>query len=367
MARHLQKVMRVARASDGARVRTEQILRFDHRPHEVTYRPARLQRCFESAGPMPTQVTVGFKNALLGELLRRAQWVETARVLQRLLASLDLTSCAPELKRLGLADLGRVSQLTSSELLGSAERVASLEALHLRARDVHASEGATVRRLGLQSVVTPSGLATARPVRLTVTDGPDTFLDHSRLTYIHRTGAPGSVLLARNPYGSVSEAVGRLFRRVGVTDVLIVGTAAALERTAEVGTLHLPAAAVCADGVLTRFDNHALRAAPHLLKRPDVRLGTQVVNVRSPIDEFDHDIERLRAEGHHLIEMELVGLVRGLEGHARLSAIYIVSDVPQSAHTLGSFSAASVGGAIAAAVDAWVRHFEIGDLPVVPA
>ena len=61
--------------------------------------------------------------------------------------------------------------------------------------------------------------------------------------------------------------------------------------------------------------------------------------------------------------MELAGLVRGLSGGpTRISALHVVSDVPQSAATLETFSPRTAERAISQAVDVWVRNFGIARL-----
>ena len=116
------------------------------------------------------------------------------------------------------------------------------------------------------------------------------------------------------------------------------------------------------------FQNHALDArfaALHAV--PGTRVASRVVNVRSPLDELDRDIDRLRGEGHQLIEMELAGLLRGLHGGTtRVAALHVVSDVPQSEHTLDGFSPIHAERALDAAVDVWVETFGIADVELAP-
>ncbi|MGH7295714.1 MAG: hypothetical protein ACRELB_12300, partial [Polyangiaceae bacterium] len=140
-------------------------------------------------------------------------------------------------------------------------------------------------------------------------------------------------------------------------------TAASLDRGSQVGELHLASRATSADGAAYDFDNHALDARfASLHAEPGTRLGSRVVNVRSPLDELDRDIDRLRADGHHLVEMELAGLLHGLRCAARIAALHVVSDVPQSADTLEGFSPTRAGRALDVAVDVWVRIFGIANL-----
>ena len=334
MFRHLQKVLRAARSARGHRIDASRVTRFDHRADEATYRPARFRRCFESSGAIPPQVTVGFKNALLGALAMRAARVAHARALQGA-ASLP-------------SELEPLRDLDARELLRSAARRAWLDDLLARAKA--AGHG---------------GLALAAPrVKLAVVDGPDDFLDHSRLAYRDASGARREVLLARNPYGEAAVAMGTLLRERGVEDVLVYGTAASLDRTSQVGELHFASRATSPEGAVHELDNYALDARfAALHAQPGTRVGSRVVNVRSPLDEFDRDIERLRAEGHHLVEMELAGLLRGLHGgNARIAAVHVVSDVPQSADTLEGFSPTRAERALAAAVDVWVEAFGIAEL-----
>ena len=334
MFRHLQKVLRAARSARGHRIDASRVTRFDHRADEATYRPARFRRCFESSGAIPPQVTVGFKNALLGALAMRAARVAHARALQGA-ASLP-------------SELEPLRDLDARELLRSAARRAWLDDLLARAKA--AGHG---------------GLALAAPrVKLAVVDGPDDFLDHSRLAYRDASGARREVLLARNPYGEAAVAMGTLLREGGVEDVLVYGTAASLDRTSQVGELHFASRATSPEGAVHELDNYALDARfAALHAQPGTRVGSRVVNVRSPLDEFDRDIERLRAEGHHLVEMELAGLLRGLHGgNARIAAVHVVSDVPQSADTLEGFSPTRAERALAAAVDVWVEAFGIAEL-----
>jgi len=64
--------------------------------------------------------------------------------------------------------------------------------------------------------------------------------------------------------------------------------------------------------------------------------------------------------------MELAGLLRGLRGAAsRMAVVHVVSDVPQSAETLHSFSPTRAERALAAAVDVWVEMFGIAEPEVV--
>ena len=336
MFRHLQKVLRAARATSGRRIDPARVSRFDHRPDEASYRPARFRRCFESSGPIPRQVTIGFKNALLGELAARARRVASVRALQ---ASAALPPGFEALR-----------DLDASELLHSPARRAWLAEVEAQAREA-----------GLGELLPP-----VPEVKLAVTDGPDDFLDHSRLAYLDKDGVRREVLLVRNPYGEAAIAMGALFRGCGVEDVLVYGTAASLDRRSKVGELHLASQATSPAGEVLAFSNRALDPRFKALQsQPGTRSGSRVVNVRSPIDELDSVIERLRAEGHDLIEMELAGLLRGFQGgSARVLAVHVVSDVPQSADTLESFSPARAQTALSAAVDLWVESFGIHDLAV---
>jgi hypothetical protein len=326
MFRHLAKVLRASRSESGRHVDAARVARFDHRgAEEASYRPARLRRCFESGGnEIPRQVTVGFKNALLAALGARAARVARVRALQR-------SSSPPS----------ELRDFDARELLSSATRRAWVDDLLARA-----------------------GQSPPHPPKLSAVDGPDDFLDHSRLAYLDAKGARREVLLVRNPYGEAAVAMGALFREHGVEDVLVYGTAASLDRAAQVGDLHLASRATSPDGTVHDLDNHALHerfAALHA--HPRTHKESRVVNVRSPLDELDREIDRLRAEGHHLIEMELAGLLRGLRGgRARVSVLHVVSDVPQSAHTLESFSPTLAERALDAAVDVWVTSFGIADL-----
>jgi hypothetical protein len=340
MFRHLTKVLRAARSENGRHVESGRVRRFDHRTDEASYRPARLRHCFESSGTIPRQVTVGFKNALLGALSTRASRVAQVRALQK-----DGRALPQELMPL--------RDLDARELFGSASRRAWLDALFARAREA-----------GLDASVLTERLAAAPKPKLDVTDGPDDFLDHSRLSYLDARGVRRTILLVRNPYGEAAVAMGTLFRDHGVEDVLVYGTAASLDRASKVGELHLASQATSAEGAVHGFDNHALDARfAALHAEPGTRVGSRVVNVRSPLDELDAEIERLRAEGHHLVEMELAGLLRGLGGgRARVAALHVVSDVPQSADTLESFSPIRAERALEAAVDVWVHAFGIADV-----
>jgi len=321
-------VLRVVRSASGRRVEPARVTRFDHRADEAAYRPARFRRCFESSGAIPRQVTVGFKNALLAALASRAARVARVRVLQR------SSRLPPALEPL--------RELDTRELLHSASRRAWLDELLAQHDD---------------RVAAPE-------VKLAVVDGPDDFLDHSRLAYLDAQGERREVLLVRNPYGEAAVAMGALFRERGVQDILVYGTAASLDRASQVGELHFASRATSADGAVHDFQNHALDARFGALHaHPGTRVGSRVVNVRSPLDEFDRDIGRLRAAGHHLIEMELAGLLRGLGGAAaRVAVVHVVSDVPQSADTLESFSPTRAERALAAAVDVWVETFGIAEL-----
>jgi len=325
MFRHLEKVLRAARSASGGHVDPARVRRYDHRADERGYRSKRFRTCFESSGAIPSQVTIGFKNALLGALETRASRAAHVRRLQ----------AEPSLP----AELEVVRELDARELFRSGARCAWLDEIFARAR-----------------VAVPR-------VRLAVVDGPDEFLDHSRLAYRDAAGARREVLLARNPYGEAAIAMGSLFRELGVADVLVYGTAASLDRASSVGELHFASRVTSPDGVAHDFANLALDprfAALHAL--PGTRVASRVVNVRSPLDEFDRDIDRLRADGHHLIEMELAGLVRGLHGGAtRIAAIHVVSDVPQSADTLEGFSPVRAERALAAAVDVWIETFGIAE------
>ncbi len=334
MFQHLMKVLRAARSAGGRHIDSARVSRFDHRTDEAAYRPARLRRCFESSGTIPRQVTVGFKNALLGALRTRAQRAAQVRALQQ----------GPSLPR----ELAPLRDLDPRDLYRSSERRTWLDELLASAKT--------------------AGLVDAVPaipsVKLAAHDGPDAFLDHSRLAYLDARGERREVLLVRNPYGEAAVAMGALFREQGVTDVLVYGTAASLDRASQVGELHLASQATSADGAVHSFDNHALDARfAALHAQPATRLHSKVVNVRSPLDEFDRDIEKLRADGHHLVEMELAGLLRGLHGgDARIAALHVVSDVPQSADTLEGFSPMRAERALDAAVDVWVQTFGIADL-----
>jgi nucleoside phosphorylase len=296
MFRHLEKVLRAARSGSGRRIDPARLCRFDHRPDEVSYRPARFRRCFESSGVIPPQVTVGFKNALLGALRTRVERAAQVRALQR--------SATLPRELLSLRDLD------PRELLRPGARCTAVAELLSRAK--------AERR---------------------------------------------EVLLVRNPYGEAAVAMGALFRECGVTDVLVYGTAASLDRASQVGELHFASQVTSADGAVQPFQNHALDARfGSLHAQPATRLHTKVVNVRSPLDEFDRDIEQLRADGHHLVEMELAGLLRGLSGVARVAALHVVSDVPQSEDTLEGFSPTRAERALDAAVDVWVETFGIFDV-----
>lgn len=329
---HLQKVLRAARSESGRRIDPARLTRFEHRADETSYRPARFRRCFESSGAIPPQVTVGFKNALLGALRTRVERAAQVRALQR---------CASV-----PSELLRLRDLDPRELLRSGARCASVAELLSRAKAAGVSEVPPVARLAIAAV-----------------DGPDDFLDHSRLAYRDARGERREVLLVRNPYGEAAVAMGALFRECGVRDVLVYGTAASLDRGSQVGELHFASQATSADGAVHAFENHALDARfGGLHAQPLTRLHSKVVNVRSPLDEFDRDIEQLRADGHHLVEMELAGLLRGLSGAARVAALHVVSDVPQSADTLEGFSPTRAERALDAAVDVWVETFGIFDV-----
>ncbi len=334
MFRHLEKVLRAARSGSGRRIDPARVSRFDHRGDEASYRPARFRRCFESSGAIPPQVTVGFKNALLGALATRAQWVARVRALQ------GSRSLPPELEPL--------RELDARELLHSAPR-----------REWLAGVVARAKAAGLGD-----RLAAGPVAKLDVVDGPDDFLDHSRLRYRDARGQRREVLMVRNPYGEAAIAMGALLRDRGVEDVLVYGTAASLDRGSQVGELHLASQATSPGGTVHDFDNHALDAQfAELHALPGTRLRSRVVNVRSPLDEFDRDIDRLRTEGHHLVEMELAGLLRGMDGgSARIAALHVVSDVPQSADTLEGFSPTRAERALGVAVDVWVRTFGIVEL-----
>jgi hypothetical protein len=332
MFRHLEKVLRAAHARSGRRLDPARLSRFDHRADETSYRPARFRRCFESSGVIPPQVTVGFKNALLGALRTRVERASQLRVLQR--------SASWPLELLPLRDLD------PQELLRSGARCALVAEVLSRAR----SAGVT-------------DVPPITPLKIAAVDGLDDFLDHSRLAYRDAHGERREVLLVRNPYGEAAVAMGALFRACGVTDVLVYGTAASLDRASQVGELHFASQATSADGAVHAFENHALDARfGSLHAQPSTRLHSKVVNVRSPLDEFDRDIEQLRAAGHHLVEMELAGLLRGLSGGARVAALHVVSDVPQGADTLESFSPSRAERALDAAVDVWVETFGIVDV-----
>jgi hypothetical protein len=332
MFRHLEKVLRAAQSRSGRRIEPARLWRFDHRADEASYRPARFRRCFESSGVIPPQVTVGFKNALLGALRTRVERAAQLRALQR------SASWPPEL--LPLRDLD------PRELVRSGARCASVAELLSRAKAAGVTD-----------------LPPATPLKIAAVDGPDDFLDHSRLAYRDASGERREVLLVRNPYGEAAVAMGALFRACGVTDVLVYGTAASLDRASQVGELHFASQATSADGAVHTFQNHALDARFGALHtQPGTRLHSKVVNVRSPLDEFDRDIEKLRADGHHLVEMELAGLLRGLSGGARVAALHVVSDVPQSADTLEGFSPMRAERALDAAVDVWVETFGIVDV-----
>jgi hypothetical protein len=334
MFHHLMKVLRAARSPSGRHIDPARVSRFDHRADEAAYRPARFRRCFESGGSIPRQVTVGFKNALLAALGARAERMVKVRALQG----------ARSLPR----ELEPVRELDARELLRSAARRAWLDELFQRGKA--AGAGAL--------------LAELPRAKLQAVDGPDDFLDHSRLGYRDTRGERREVLLVRNPYGEAAVAMGELFRDCGVEDVLVYGTAAALDRASQVGELHFPSRATSADGAVHDFQNHALDERFRALHtQPGTRVGSRVVNVRSPLDELDCEIERLRGAGHHLVEMELAGLLRGLRGgRARIAALHVVSDVPQSADTLESFSPTRADRALQAAVDVWIETFGIADV-----
>jgi nucleoside phosphorylase len=334
MFRHIMKVLRAARSEHGGHVDPAHVSRFDHRKDEASYRPMRLRRCFESSGPIPPQVTVGFKNALLGGLRTRAARMSQLRALQR-------STSLP-------AHLRAACELEPHELLRSGARCTWLSDLLTQAE----ADGVS----GLPPL--PAS------VTLDAADGPDDFLDHSRLAYKDATGAKREVLLVRNPYGAAAVAMGDLFRTQGVRDILVYGTAASLDLASQVGELHLASQATSPDGAVFPFENHALHERFSALHaHPETRLGSKVVNVRSPTDELDREIERLRADGHHLIEMELAGLLRGLSGGgARVAALHVVSDVPQSKDTLESFSPTRAERALSAAVDVWVDTFGMAEL-----
>jgi len=334
---HLQKVLRAASTKGGRRVDPANVSRFDHRPDETTYRSARFRRCFESSGLIPRQVTVGFKNALLGALAKRAEQMVDVRALH----------ASPTWPR----ELEPLRGFDARELLRSAARRAWVRELFTRVRE--AAEGELL----------PRAADGSRP-KLAVVDGPDDVLDHSRLAYRDARGARREILLVRNPYGEAAVAMGALFRECGVEDVLVYGTAASLDLASQVGELHFASQATSADGTVHHFKNQALDARfAALHTHPGTRVDSRVVNVRSPLDEFDRDIERLRKDGHHLVEMELAGLLRGLRGGiARVTALHVVSDVPQSADTLDGFSPARAERALEAAVDVWVEAFGIADL-----
>jgi hypothetical protein len=332
MFRHLEKVLRAARSRSGHRIDAARVCRFDHRADEVSYRPARFRRCFESSGVIPPQVTVGFKNALLGALRTRVERAAQLRALQR----------SASLPR----ELQPLRDVDPRELLRSGARCASVAELVSRA----IAAGVT-------------DVPPVTPLKIAAVDGPDDFLDHSRLAYRDASGERREVLMVRNPYGEAAVAMGALFRECGVTDVLVYGTAASLDRASQVGELHFASQATSADGAVHPFQNHALDARfGSLHAQPATRLRSLVVNVRSPLDEFDRDIEQLRAAGHHLVEMELAGLLRGLSGGARVAALHVVSDVPQSADTLEGFSPTRAERALDAAVDVWVETFGIFDV-----
>ncbi len=337
MFRHLEKVLRAARSQSGRRIDPARVCRFDHRADEVSYRPARFRRCFESSGVIPRQVTVGFKNALLGALRTRVERASQVRALQRRAA----------LPR----ELLPLRDVDPRELLRSGARCVSVAELLSRAKAAGMIEVPPVT-----------------PVKIAAEDGPDDFLDHSRLAYRDARGERREVLLVRNPYGEAAVAMGALFRECGVEDVLVYGTAASLDRASQVGELHFASQATSADGAVHAFQNHALDARFGALHaQPGTRLQSKVVNVRSPLDEFDREIDRLRADGHHLVEMELAGLLRGLSGAARVAALHVVSDVPQSADTLESFSPTRAERALDAAVDVWVETFGIFDVELASA
>ncbi len=332
MFRHLEKVLRAARSQSGRRLDPARLCRFDHRADEAKYRPARFRRCFESSGAIPPQVTVGFKNALLGALRTRVERAHQVRALRR---------CA-SLPR----ELLPLRDLDPRELLRSGARCVSVAELLSRAKAAGMTDVPPVT-----------------PLKLAAVDGPDDFLDHSRLAYRDARGERREVLLVRNPYGEAAVAMGALFRECGVEDVLVYGTAASLDRASQVGELHFASQATSADGAVHAFENHALDARfGGLHAQPATRLRSKVVNVRSPLDEFDREIDQLRADGHHLVEMELAGLLRGLSGVARVAALHVVSDVPQSADTLEGFSPTRAERALDAAVDVWVETFGIVDV-----
>ena len=337
MFQHLMKVLRAARSQSGHHIDDARVRRFDHRTDEATYRPARLRRCFESSGAIPTQVTAGFKNALLGALRDRAQRVAQVRALQRSPAVASLPQ-----------ELVPLRDLDPRELLRSRARRTWLVELV-----------AGAKAAGMVDV-----LPVVPRVKLAAQDGPDDFLDHSRLTYLDARGERREVLLVRNPYGEAAVAMGTLIREHGVTDVLVYGTAASLDRASQVGEMHFASEATSPDVTVHAFDSHALDARfAALHAEPLTRLRSKVVNVRSPLDEFDRDIDQLRADGHHLVEMELAGLLRGLHGgSARVAALHVVSDVPQSADTLGAFSPVRAERALDSAVDIWVETFGIADV-----
>ncbi len=273
---------------------------------------------------------------MLGTLAARARRVAQVRALQG----------ARDLPR----ELWPLRDLDARALLGSASHRAQVDTLLSR---VNATGPAEL-------------LSNVPDVKLAAVDGPDAFLDHSRLAYRNARGERREVLLVRNPYGDAAVAMGALFRECGVEDVLVYGTAASLDLASRVGDLHLASQATSADGAVHAFDNRALEARfTDLHAHPGTCVGSRIVNVRSPLDELDAEIERLRAEGHQLVEMELAGLLRGLGGgSARIAALHVVSDVPQSAHTLEGFSPTLAERALGAAVDVWVAAFGIADLDV---
>lgn len=345
---HVQKLLRAAELTGPQGTR-----RVDPRQVEVYAEPLRrpeeiyrrTSRALLASGTVPASVVVGFKAGVLRELGRRAAQAKRLEFVQQALGKDPVATLLARAREVGAAGaplascLERLGQSADvlrqepGELFRFASRIDAFLEVERALKELVRAKPSVAPLL--DDVLGEHGfkLSVAGRVADTIPEGA--FIDQTVVSYFDEDGARRNLLLTRNPYGEVAHELGRVLVDNGVENVFVFGTAGGLGKDDAIGDLHAPTAII--DHGTLPFANAAVTiaagASPEL--RASMTVGSRVANVASPVDETKHEVDRLRAGGADLVEMELGHLVRALRGSSTsLSALYLVSDLPGTDKTI---------------------------------
>lgn len=178
-------------------------------------------------------------------------------------------------------------------------------------------------------------------------------------------GKPVRLALLRTPYGDNAGSFVSALAELGAKDLAVIGTAGGLGDKAKVGDIIVPQSVIGPDGKAKTFEN---RVAPFLTDGDGERIVEKAAaaTLHTPLDETLTEIERMRARGDDAVELELSSIVTAGSG-ARLSAAFVVSDVPGSRQTLEAQAPDELDDSVGLALDGLLEALGIADVELPAA